>query len=461
MRGPVLIVDDDLEMCEVLRAALGGRDFEVEFTTNPQEAISKLNDRPFSAMVTDLFMKGASGLDLCRQITANDPTLPVIVITAFGSLETAVAAIRAGAYDFVTKPFEVDELALILERAIQHRQLREEVKRLRFVLNKTEGFTSMVGESAPMRNLKTLLARISDSDASVLISGETGTGKELVARSLHQSSRRSSGAFVAINCAAVPEAILESELFGHTKGAFTDAKAARKGLFQQAHGGTVFLDEIGSMPLSMQPKLLRALQERTVRPVGGDLETPFDARVMAATNKDLETAAAAGTFREDLYFRINVIHVELPPLRARGTDTLLLAQSFIMEFAEAAGKSVLGISAEAAQKLLAYSWPGNVRELRNCMERAIAFADREQVSVNDLPDKIRNYISSHVVVAGNDPTELATMDEVERRYIRRVLEAVDGNKTLAARILGLDRKTLYRKLEDQKLDTAPGEEGKE
>jgi len=412
-------------------------------------------------MVTDLFMKGASGLDLCRQVTTIDPSLPVVVITAFGSLETAVAAIRAGAYDFVTKPFDVDELALILERAIQHRQLREEVKRLRLVLNKTEGFNSMVGESVPMRNLKTLLARISDSDASVLISGETGTGKELVARSLHESSRRSSGPFVAINCAAVPETILESELFGHTKGAFTDAKATRKGLLQQAHGGSVFLDEIGSMPLSMQPKLLRALQERTVRPVGGDIEVPFDARVIAATNIDLESAAAAGTFREDLYFRINVIHVELPPLRARGSDALLLAQSFVVEFAEAAKKEVLGISADAAKKLLAYSWPGNVRELRNCMERAIAFADRDQISVEDLPEKVKNYASSHVVVAGNDPTELATMEEVERRYIRRVLEAVDGNKTLAARILGLDRKTLYRKLEDQKLQTPPDEVAEE
>lgn len=447
MPGKVLIVDDEIEMCEVLAAGLSARGFTAEYATSAHEAISRVEARDYDTVVTDLMMRGMSGIDLCARLSTRFPSVPVVVITAFGSLETAVSAIRAGAYDFVTKPFDTDELALILDRAIQLRGLREEVKRLRTALDRTERFSALLGESAEMRKLSTLLARISDSDASVLITGETGTGKELVARTLHDAGPRRSGPFVPVNCAAVPEPLLESELFGHTRGAYTDARTDRKGLFVQANGGTLFLDEIGSLPLSMQPKLLRALQDRRVRPVGGDTETPIDVRIVSATNRDLESAVAEEQFRDDLFFRINVIHVELPPLRARGNDVLLLAQYFLQDMAARAQKNVVGLSATAAQKLLAYSWPGNVRELQNCIERAVALCHCDQITVDDLPDKIRHYSPSHVLVVGDDPSELVTMEEVERRYIRRVLDATGGNKTLAARILGFDRKTLYRKLD--------------
>jgi two-component system response regulator HydG len=298
-----------------------------------------------------------------------------------------------------------------------------------------------------MHQLRELLAKVADTDSSVLVTGESGTGKEVAARALHAHSRRSAGPFVAVNCAAMPEALLEAELFGHEKGAFTDARSARVGLFKQADGGTLFLDEIGDMPLSLQPKLLRALEQRTVRPLGGNVEVPFDTRLIAATHRDIASAAADGRFREDLYYRINVIELNMPPLRARGTDVLGLAQRFVHEFAARSGKAVHGLSSSAAERLLAYVWPGNVRELRNSIERAVGLTHFEELTVEDLPERVRAYRSNHVVVASDDPQELVPLEEVERRYILRVLESVHGNKTLASRILGLDRVTLYRKLE--------------
>jgi two-component system response regulator HydG len=268
-----------------------------------------------------------------------------------------------------------------------------------------------------------------------------------VARAIHDASARKAGPFVAINCAAMPAPLLESELFGHEKGAFTDARTAKQGLFVAANGGTIFLDEIGELPLEMQPKLLRALQEHVVRPVGATHELSFDARVIAATNRDLEGMVEARTFREDLYFRINVLQVDLPPLRARGADILVLARHFLDRIAARAGKRILGFSPEAAQKLLAYAWPGNVRELENCIERAVALASFDQIAVSDLPEKIKTFRSNELVVATDDPSALMTFDELERRYAARVLEAVGGNKAAAARILGIERKTLYRMLE--------------
>jgi DNA-binding NtrC family response regulator len=367
-------------------------------------------------------------------------------MTAFGSMETAVAAIRAGAYDFVIKPVEMDALSLALQRAVRHRQLQEKVKVLSEALERTTRFDELLGASPAMQKLYDQLARIADSEASVLISGESGTGKELVAKSLHKQSRRAEQPFVPINCAALPDTLLESELFGHAKGAFTDARADRKGLFVQAEGGTLLLDEIGEMPLMMQPKLLRALEEDKVRPVGGDEEVPFDVRILTATNRDLESAVEEGRFREDLFFRINVIQLELPPLRSRGTDILLLAQHFLERFAARSGKQVVGISDAVAEKLLAYTWPGNIRELRNVIERAVALTRYDKLAVDDLPEKIRDWRSSQVFIGGADPDELVPMEEVERRYVLHVLASVEGNKTLASRILGLDRKTLYRKL---------------
>jgi two-component system response regulator HydG len=446
MRGRVLIVDDDRDMCGLLESALGKRGFQITTRQTGADGFELALAEDFDCVVTDLNMKGMTGLQLCERVAQNRPDVPVIVITGFGSFETAVAAIRAGAYDFITKPFEVEGLELTLNRAVQHRSLREEVKRLRRVVSEKQ-LGEVLGQSTAMKKVYDLIGRVAESEASVLVTGESGTGKEVVARALHQRSRRREGPFVAINCAAMPEALLESELFGHAKGAFTDAKQAAQGLFVQASGGTLFLDEIGDMPLGLQPKLLRALEERKVRPVGAAAEVAFDARVVAATNHDLETAIDEKRFREDLYYRVNVIHIALPPLRARGNDVLVLAQHFIETFATLSGKKVTGLSAPAAEKMLAYHWPGNVREVKNCVERAVALTRYEEIAVEDLAEKIRDYRQSHVIVASDDASDLVSMEEVERRYIRRVLQAVAGNKTLAAQILGFDRKTLYRKLE--------------
>jgi two-component system response regulator HydG len=447
MKGRVLVVDDDQAMCETLRVVLTKQGFEVRWTTSAAEALDLIGSADSDVILTDLNMRGMDGLELCERIVANRPDVPVIVITAFGSLQTAIAAIRAGAYDFLTKPPEIDAVVVALERAVQHRRLRQEVSQLRRVVEESSRFGNLLGTSAAMKTVYDLLDRIVDSTASVLITGESGTGKEVAARALHERGPRRKGPFVAINCSAMPETLLESELFGHVRGAFTDARSARTGLCVQANGGTLLLDEIGDMPLTLQPKLLRALQERTVRPVGGDEEISFDVRVVATTNRDLRSLVEEGRLREDLYFRINVIHVEMPPLRARGGDALLLAQHFVDLQAARAGKRVTGISPAAAEKLQAYRWPGNVRELQNCIERAIALTRFEELAVDDLPETIRAYKSSHVLVAGDDPSELVALEEVERRYILRVMEAVGGNKTLGSQVLGITRKTLYRKLE--------------
>lgn len=446
MNGRILVVDDERSMCDLLEADLRLRQFEPISRTSAEEGFQVLQQEPLDVVLTDLRMPGVDGIRFCERVVANRPDVPVVVMTAFGSLETAVAAIRAGAYDFVTKPIEMDRLALTLQRAVRHRQLQEKVKVLSEAVERSARFDELIGASPVMQKLYDQVSRIAESDASVLISGESGTGKELVARSLHQHSRRREKPLVAVNCAALPEALLESELFGHAKGAFTDARTSRKGLFLQAEGGMLLLDEISEMPLTVQPKLLRAIEENRVRPVGSDEEVAFDVRVIAATNRDLESAVEEGRFREDLFFRINVIQVEVPPLRARGTDVLLLAQRFIEHFAARTLKPVVGLSHTVAEKLLAYRWPGNVRELRNVMERAVALTRYDKIAVDDLPEKIRDYRSSQVFIGGSDPSELVSMEEVEKRYILHVLDAAEGNKTIASRILGLDRKTLYRKL---------------
>ena len=457
MTGRVLLVDDVAALCEAYADALGRRGWDVVWRTSAPEALEVLRADNVDVVVTDLVLRGMDGLELCERIAETWPDVPAIVITAFGTVEHAIGAIRAGAYDFIIKPFETEALMLALERAVQHRRLEAEVKTLRRVVADSTRFGNLIGTSSAMAAVYDLLGRIADSPATVLITGESGTGKEVAARALHERGPRKARPFVAINCSAVPEALLESELFGHARGAFTDARVARTGLLLQANGGTLLLDEIGDMPLSLQPKLLRALQERTLRPVGGDEEVPFDVRVIATTNRDLRALVDEERFREDLYFRINVIHVELPPLRARGGDVLLLAQYFIDIHATRAMKQVKGISPGAAEKLLAYTWPGNVRELQNSVERAIALTQHERIVVEDLPETVRAYKRSHVLIAGDDPSELVPLSEVERRYVLRVLEAVGGNKTSAAQILGVTRKTLYRKLEEYGSVEAPKE----
>ena len=447
MNYKILIVDDEQSMCELLEADLKLRDFEPLWFTSAEEGFHAVEREPIDIVLTDLRMPGTDGIQFCERIVANRPDIPVIVMTAFGSLETAVAAIRAGAYDFVTKPIELDLLALTLQRAARHRELQEQIRQLSDVVEQSARSGELIGASPVMQKLFDELGKVAASEASVLITGESGTGKELVARSIHERSPRKDAPFVAVNCAAFTDTLLESELFGHVKGAFTDARADRKGLFIEANGGTLFLDEIGEMPMTMQPKILRALEESKLRPVGGDKEVAFDVRIVTATNRDLETAVEEDRFREDLFFRINVIQLHLPPLRARGTDVLLLADELLKGFATRAGKEVQGLAEPVAERLLNYSWPGNVRELRNIIERAVALTRYDQLVVEDLPEKIRDYRSSQVFIGGDDPSELVSMEEVERRYILHVLSAVDGNKTLAARILKLDRKTLYRKLE--------------
>ena len=454
-KSRVLVVDDDPDLGQLIAAGLSVQGMDVVVCGSAEQAFDVLASTSVDVIVTDLNMPGINGLEFCERVVANLPQIPVVVMTAYASLETAISAIRVGAEDYVTKPLQLDAFALRLDRVIRARALMTEVTRLRKVLEKTERFDDLLGSSPAMQKLYDLMNRILDSDASVLITGESGTGKEVAARALHRRGTRSDGPFIAVNCSAVPEHLLESELFGHAKGAFTDARTERTGLFARANRGTLFLDEIGEMPVSLQPKLLRALQERVIRPVGSDREIAIDVRIIAATNRDLESAVASKTFREDLFFRINVINIELPPLRARGRDILILAQEFLDTVSNRANKRVTNLSPAAAEKLLAYSWPGNVRELRNCIERAIALARGEQITVEDLPEKIRDYRRSHVLVTSDDPTELVPMEEVERRYITRVMEAVNGNKTLAAKTLGFDRKTLYRKLGRYNIEFQP------
>ena len=455
MRGRILIVDDEVELCRLLEADLTLRGFEVEWDPSAEAALRKLRESRFDAVVTDIHLHGANGIELCAELAAERPDVPIVIMTAFGSLDTAVGAIRAGAYDYITKPFDTDVLELTLTRAVENRRLREEVRRLREETQAALGFDEMIGESAIMRELFDQIRRVADSDASVLVTGESGSGKEGVARAIHRSSRRSSGPFVALNCAAVPETLLESELFGHTKGAFTDARAERAGLFVQADGGTIFLDEIADLALGLQPKLLRALQERKVRPLGASAEIPFDARLIAATNRDLEQEVRAGRFREDLFFRVQVISLEVPPLRARGNDVLLLSQHFLRSFAQRSGKGIRGISAPVARKLRDYPWPGNVRELQNCMERAVALSEHEEIVMEDLPERVRNHRPAPEGLPCAAQTPLVSLEQMESRHIRDVLEAVSWNKSQAARILGLDRKTLYRKIEGLEGPAAP------
>jgi DNA-binding NtrC family response regulator len=458
LRQRILIVDDEPEMAAVIEQALVRRGYVATQQHSADGAWEVLEREDYDVVITDINMRGMNGVELTEKIVQNRRDIPVIVITAFGSVETATAVLRAGAYDFITKPFEIEQLVVAVERAIQNNRLRDEVKRLREEVARAKPTSELLGESPAMRKVHETISRVAETDATVLVTGESGTGKELVARALHKRSKRKDGPFIAINCAAMPEALLESELFGHAKGAFTDAKTTKRGLFLEASNGTLFLDEIGEMPPGMQAKLLRALEERTVRPVGGTSETPFDARILAATNRDLESLVESGRFREDLYYRVNVVQLSLPPLRARGGDVLALTQQFITRYSEPMGKKVRGFSSAVGERLLAYAWPGNVRELQNCVERALALARFEELTVEDLPPKVRDFKPSFVVVATEDPTDLVTMEEVERRYIQRVMEAVGQNKTQAAKVLGFDRTTLYRKLERYKLvgGTPPG-----
>jgi DNA-binding NtrC family response regulator len=446
MQGSVLVVDDDEDSGAVLCDLLLSHANHAVAVASGEAALQKLEERDFDVVVSDLRMDGMSGLDLCREVRVKHPDVPVIVVTGYADIETAVAALRAGAWDYVTKPFKGDHVAAAVARAVEHRRTRSEVRRLQRALAATVPIKKIIGQSPQLRAMTDLVNRVADGDATVLVTGESGTGKELVAQALHDISGRKNEPFVAVNCSAIPANLLESELFGHVKGAFTDARNDRQGLFVQAGRGTMFLDEIGEMPLDMQVKLLRVLQQRTLRPVGGDSESPVHARVICATNRDLETEVEEGRFREDLFYRVNVVTIEVPPLRARGSDIQMLAEHFLKRIAARTQKNLSSIAPEALQKLRDYDWPGNVRELENSMERAVAMARLPEIQVADLPNKVRDHQSTRLVIEGDDPTDLVTLSEIEERYVRRVVEICGGNKSQAAKVLGIDRRSLYRRL---------------
>ena len=448
----VLLVDDEEDTRMLLCETLKRRGLDVHSVASAAECLDYLRDHDIDVVISDIQMPGMTGVELCEQLKMRHPHILSIMLTGLGTYDTAIAAVRAGAYDYVTKPVKVDALLVVLERAFEHLLVKREARRLQSAAHVSAPIPGLVGASAAMRETTAMIRRVADSDATVLITGESGTGKERVARALHDLSSRKSEPFVAINCGAVPANLLESELFGHVRGAFTDAKSSRPGLFLQAGAGTILLDEIGEMPLDMQVKLLRVLQQRTLRPVGGDEEVPVRARVITATNRDLESEIEEKRFREDLFYRINVVAIAVPPLRDRGGDVLVLAQHVLDRVAARSTKPAPSLSPDAARKLVEYDWPGNVRELENCIERAVAICSGS-IQVQDLPPKIQKYEPTRLELSMT-PTAMITLDEMERRYVRQVLASVGGNKTHAARVLGIDRRSLYRRLEAPQAESA-------
>jgi len=445
-RARVLVVEDDTAMSEMLREALSDGGYDVEVAGGGHAGVDRIRQGGIDLVVSDVKMPDLDGLDMLREIKAVEPAPHVITITAFGSIDTAIRAVKLGAFDYITKPFEVDQLLLSVGKALSERALRSEVARLRDEVERSYGFHNIIGRSPVMQGIFGMIRRLAGSSASVLITGDSGTGKELIARSLHFTSPRKNQPFVPINCAAIPDALLESELFGYKRGAFTDARTDRAGIFVEAGGGTIFLDEIAELSPALQAKLLRVLQDREIRPLGGSRSEKIDVRIIAATNRDLDARLENGTFREDLYYRLNVVHIHLPPLRERAEDILPLGEHFLTASAARAGKSIRALSPAVKKALLGYHWPGNVRELENVIERAVALAGGEIIEMDDLPGMVRERKRADNL--GSALARGMTLEELEREYIERVVVAEGGNKTRAAQKVGLDRKTLYRKLEE-------------
>jgi DNA-binding NtrC family response regulator len=444
--GRVLIIDDHEAMRDVVVDTLVGRGFAAEaLPPDAARLLARLATDDIDVVLTDLRMPGLDGLEVVRRCSAARPDVPVVLMTAFGSLDAAVDAMRAGAWDFVQKPIDGASLQAVLERALKHRRLTAELRRLQAAAPAT-GDDDVIAGSPAMRGVLEVLTQVAPLDVTVLITGESGTGKEVFARTLHARSPRRTRAFVAVNCAALPETLLESQLFGHVRGAFTDARSDHMGLFAEARGGTILLDEFGELPLSLQPKLLRALQERCFRPVGAPRDVPFDARVVVATNRPLEQMVQSGRFREDLFYRVNVVSLDLPPLRARPEDILPLAHAFLKRAARRLGREVHHIDPAAAELLLSWNWPGNVRELGNAIERAVALTRFDTIVATDLPERLRDRPTNTAPTTTSRDATLLPLEEIERRHILAVLAAVDDNRGRAASILGIDPKTLYRKL---------------
>ena len=449
-RAKILIVDDDREMCQFLADLLGEEGYLVETVHDGNSAVERYRADSFDLTITDLMMPRMRGTELVRQLKEIDSSAQVLLITAFGSIESAVEAMHAGAFHYVTKPFRTAEILLQVNRALEQRSLQSEVERLRRQVHGRFGFENIIGQSARIREIFELVAHVSDLAVNVLIVGESGTGKEMIARAIHQNSVRAERSFIPINCAAIPETLLESELFGYVRGAFTDARKDRRGLFQAASGGVLFLDEISEIPLSLQAKLLRVIEDKEVRQLGANQSEKVDARLVSASNRDPELLVREGRFRQDLYYRLNVIRIDLPPLRERTDDIPILIEHFIRKFGDQSQRKLDGIEPEALDALMTYHWPGNVRELEHTIERAVLLGKEARIGLQDFPPSLFARDDSMLPLA-DAVAKSYTLRELEKEYIMRVMEIVRGNKTEAAKTLGVDRTTLYRKLEEYKV----------
>ena len=449
----MLIVDDDRNLLQVIKMRMESENYEVSTARNSNMALAKARNDVFDLALVDLRLNGCNGIELLEELHEIDPELPVIILTAHGTIQSAVDAMKKGAYGYLTKPFEFQELFLQIKSSLEKSKLTKEVKRLQHIVDDRYGFHKIIGKSAKMKKVLMQVARAAQSDSLVYINGESGTGKELIAKNLHLASQRRSGLFVALNCAAIPETLLESELFGHEKGAFTGAQQRKKGLFTQAHGGTFFLDEISEMSVTMQAKLLRVLEEKTILPVGSNKPVKVDARILAASNKNLREEVAKGNFREDLFYRIHVIVIKLPPLRERKEDIPLLARHFLRKYAEQMQKKILGFSPLATQKLLRYDWPGNVRELENTIESAVALTDKNAITEEMiLPSR---KVDEHRLKSLKDAKK-----DFEKNYLIQLIELTRGNVSQAAKLAGKYRADLYELLKKYNLNPADFREGK-
>lgn len=444
MKFTILVIDDEENIRNGLAANFEMEDYKVKTASSGKEGLSIVSKGDIDLVVTDLRMDGMSGEEVLRRITTETPGIPVIVLTGHGSIDSAVEAMKNGAYDFLTKPLNLDQLNVIVKRALENRELSLQHTMLKKELGEAVTFDRMIGTSADMRRLLELIKKVAPSRASVLITGESGVGKELVADALHSLSGRREKSFVKVHCAALSETLLESELFGHEKGAFTGADSMKKGRFELAHGGTIFLDEIGEINQTTQIKLLRVLQERTFERVGGEETIEVDVRVVAATNRNIEEEVKAGRFREDLYYRLNVVRLQVPPLRERKDDIPLLMDSFLKRFSEENSKSILGFENRARQALYRYDWPGNIRELQNCIESAVVMCSGKEISIEDLPPTISRFSGEESI---SIPMGLS-LDDAEKIIIKENLAFNNGNKTKTAEILGIERKTLAKKIGD-------------
>jgi two-component system, NtrC family, response regulator PilR len=460
----LLLVEDEPGLRQMLEILFRREGYFVVSAPGCKAALDAIisSPQPFPVIVTDLSMPDGSGLDVLASAKGRSPSTEVILVTAHSTMENALSAMRAGAYDFVAKPFDAQELAALVGKAIEKQAIVVENQRLKAHLSRISS-SEVLGKSQAMRNVLELATRIAAAKTTVLITGESGTGKERVARAIHERSERASGPFLVVNCGALPEALMESELFGHEKGAFTGAANKNLGLFRQAEGGTVLLDEVGELPLNLQVKLLRVLQERRVRPVGAAQEVPVDVRVLAATNRDVEADVASGKFRQDLYYRLNVIRLRLPPLRERPEDVPLLAERFIQRFAAEMGKDVVGFTPEGLRSLTAYGFPGNVRELENVIERAVALSASRVIGLGDLPESISGHAASPAQALLELPSGGLNLDDVlneaERRLLLAALERSGGVRKRAAELLGITFRSLRYRLKKQGLSDEELEDG--